>query len=77
MRGPLYNATLADLDRGECIKVTCPHCGRISFLLVTYLIEKRKLPWHTKVLDLAYKCRCKFCHFAEVTADFITVIRKP
>lgn len=42
MRTGLYNATLADLDPGERIQVTCSKCGRTSSLIVTYLVEKKK-----------------------------------
>lgn len=76
MRGPLYNATLADLDRGERIEVVCPNCGRTSTLLVTYLIEMRQMPWDTRILDLGHKLRCKFCHFKVVTKEFIRVVHK-
>jgi hypothetical protein len=60
MRKAMYNATLADLDIGERIQVI-RSCGHQALLIVTYLVEKRKLPMETRVLDLANKVRCRGC----------------
>ena len=56
----MYNATLADLDHGERIRVQCA-CGHEAVLLVTFLVEKRKIAIDTRLLDLANKVRCRGC----------------
>ena len=60
VRKAMYNATLADLDPGERLRITCAY-GHESILLVTYLIEKRKLAWDTRLMDLVHKARCSGC----------------
>jgi hypothetical protein len=60
MRKAMYNATLADLDPGERLRVVCA-CGHESVLLVTYLLEKRKVAIETRLMDLANKVRCRSC----------------
>lgn len=35
--------------------------GHMMMVQVTYLIERRHIPWDTRILDLARKWRCKFC----------------
>jgi hypothetical protein len=60
VRKAIYNATLADLDPGERIKLVCV-CGHESILLVTYLVEKRKVPIATRLINLVDKARCRGC----------------
>ena len=72
----MYNATLADLDPGERLKLVCV-CGHESILLVTYLVEKRKVPMETRLIDLTRKARCRGCGKAGSRSRIDVFVVKP
>jgi hypothetical protein len=55
---PLYLARIADLGRGDLIKVDCAACHHVALLTPTALLKLGLSP-SIKVLDLKWRVRCR------------------
>ena len=58
---PLYAARIADLGRGDFVKVECIACGHDELIPPSSLLHGLRLPPYTPVLDLEPRLRCREC----------------
>ncbi len=55
--GPRYQVRLEDLRERRVVEITCGRCGRQGKVYPATL--RRKLPGHTKLLDLVPRFTCR------------------
>jgi len=62
---PLYAARVEDIGPGDFVKFKCAACGHDALIPPSSLLTGLRLPWTTRVLDLARRLRCRECDARE------------